>query len=279
MKTEVCVVDSEESDEGQRFIAAVDKVTMTEEGDLERVVFDCEGVDLSRIGSVELVSICFKRVKAMDVFLIDLGGKPDPGILKAVKELMETNMIVKIIHDCRMDCDALFHLHDIEVKNVHNTSCFHAIITGNQDKNLNDVLIYNGITPNAARDKSVYKRNPAFWATRPLTKHTTEWASFDVYKLFDLEVKQLERLEERQSQISVARAKSESNTTFARNMRVKTGLTVNSPGIFIGWHGSNLRRLQERTGTVLYQQGGRGTWFVYYSDDKDLAAVMRAMYN
>jgi exonuclease 3'-5' domain-containing protein 1 len=170
----------------------------------------------------------------MDVFLIDLGGKPDPGILKAVKELMETNMIVKIIHDCRMDCDALFHLHDIEVKNVHNTSCFHAIITGNQDKNLNDVLIYNGITPNAARDKSVYKRNPAFWATRPLTKHTTEWASFDVYKLFDLEVKQLERLEERQSQISVARAKSESNTTFARNMRVKTGLTVNSPGIFIG---------------------------------------------
>jgi hypothetical protein len=178
-----------------------------------------------------------------------------------------------------MDCDALFHLHDIEVKNVHDTSCFHAVITGNQDKNLNDVLIYNGITPNAARDKSVYKRNPAFWATRPLTKHMTEWASSDVDKLFDLEVKQLERLEERQSQISVARAKSESNTTFARNMRVKTGLTVNSPGIFIGRHGSNLRRLQERTGTLVYQQGGRGIWFVYYSADKDLAEVKRAMYD
>ena len=253
MKTEVCVVDSEESDEGQRFIADVEKVTMAEEGDLELVAVDCEGVDLSRIGSVELVSICFKSVKAMDVFLIDLGGKPDPGILKAVKALMETIMVVKIIHDCRMDCDALFHLHDIEMKNVHDTSCFHAVITGNQDKSLNDVLMHNGITINTVRDKSVYKRNPAFWATRPLTKHMIEWASSDVEKLFDIEVNQLERLEEHQSQIGVALAKSESNSTFARDMRVKTGLTVNRPGLFIGRGGSNLRSLQERTGTLVYQ--------------------------
>ena len=275
MNTEVCVVDSEESDEGQRFIAAVDKVTMAEEGDLERVVFDCEGVDLSRVGTVELVSICIKNVEAMDVFLIDLGRKPDPGILKAVKVLMETNTVVKIIHDCRMDCDALFHLHGIKVKNVHDTSCFHAVITGNQDKNLNYVLVYNDIAPNAARDKNVYKRNPAFWATRPLTEHMIEWASSDVNKLFDLELKQLERLEEPQT--SIARAKSESNTVVARDMRVETGLSVNEPGFFIGRGGSNLRSLQERTGTLVYQQ--RHTWFVYYNDDKALARVKRAMNN
>lgn len=68
MKTKVYVVDSEESDEDQRFIAAVDKVTMMKEGDIERVVFNCEGVYLSRVRSMGLVSICNKNVNALMYF-------------------------------------------------------------------------------------------------------------------------------------------------------------------------------------------------------------------
>mmetsp|Transcript_4427 Transcript_4427/g.6786 ORF Transcript_4427/g.6786 Transcript_4427/m.6786 type:complete len:272 (-) Transcript_4427:317-1132(-) len=270
----VYVVKSSESDEGQRFIAAVDGVALEKGGELERVTFDCEGVNLSRIGTVEIISICFK---AMDTFLVDMGGDPDPVIIKTVRELMENEMVVKIIHDCRMDCDALFHLHGIEVKNIHDTSCYHHVLTGAEDKNLNSVLMDNGISANTARDSNVYKINHAFWATRPLTKRMIEWASSDVDKLFELESKQLERLTERQKMEAIA--KSVKYGTYARDRKIVTGLKVNSPGCFIGRGGCNLRNLQKVTGTVIYQQKPMNTWFVYYEDDQGLARVKRSMNN
>lgn len=45
---------------------------------------------------------------------------------------------------------------------------------------------------NIERDRNVYKINPAFWATRPMTKYMIDWASGDVFSLFDLRIKQLE---------------------------------------------------------------------------------------
>jgi exonuclease 3'-5' domain-containing protein 1 len=169
------VVKSAESDAGSLFLAAVDQAMLSEAVELERVAFDCEGVNLSRVGSLEIISICFA---SKEVFLVDAGKKgADPAIMKAVKDLFENKKIVKIIHDCRMDSDALYHLHGIKLQNVHDTSCFHAQITGCSDPNLNDVLILNDIKENTIRDKSIYKSNPNFWATRPLTKQMIEWAS------------------------------------------------------------------------------------------------------
>lgn len=144
-----------------------------------RVAFDCEGVNLSRLGTLELVSLFFDDDSIMnhegveEVFLIDLSNDSDSTLRQervgALKKLFESEEVTKIIHDSRMDCDVLFHHHGINVVNLHDTSCFHGVITGCEDKNLNDVLSYNGIHENAARDKSVYKSNPRFWATRPLT--------------------------------------------------------------------------------------------------------------
>ena len=139
------VVKSANSDAGGLFIAAVDRVCISEDAEPERVAFDCEGVNLSRLGSVELsISVC---VSSMEVFLVDVGGT------KAVKELFEDAKVTKIIHDCRMDSDALFHFHDIKLNNVHDTSCFHAEITGSEDENLNNVLMHNGVEQNHTRDR------------------------------------------------------------------------------------------------------------------------------
>ena len=49
-------------------IAAVDEVMITDNAESKRIVFDCEGVDLGRNGSVELISICFSSKK---VFLVE----------------------------------------------------------------------------------------------------------------------------------------------------------------------------------------------------------------
>eukprot|EP00985_Skeletonema_marinoi_P027546 scaffold22825_cov73-Skeletonema_marinoi.AAC.1 len=104
-----------------------------------KVAFDCEGVNLSRLGTVEIVSICFS---ASQVYLVDFGKNKCPKIVEAVKKLFECSKLTKIIHDCRMDCDALYHNHGIMVNNVHDTSAFHDFIGYEKNKNLNDTLNY-----------------------------------------------------------------------------------------------------------------------------------------
>jgi exonuclease 3'-5' domain-containing protein 1 len=270
----VHVVRSANDDAGGLFIAAVDEVMLSDNTESKRVVFDCEGVDLSRIGSVELISICFL---SKEIFLVDVGkkgGEPDREIVKAVKDLFEDPTVTKIIHDCRMDSDTLFHHYCIDLQNVHDTSCFHHIITDNENKSLNDVLAFNGIKPNITRDKSIYRSQPRFWETRPLTNKMITWASSDVDRLFDVTEKQLDGISDNAKGIAIAR--SNANIKHARDMKVVNDLSVRRPGLFIGRGGTNLRNLQRHTNTLVYQHSG-GLWFAYYSSIDGLNKVKSAM--
>jgi hypothetical protein len=165
------------------------------------------------------------------------------------------------------------------VKNVHDTSCFHTVITGMEDKNLNDVLSYNDIQQNLTRDKDVYKRNPAFWATRPLLPTMILWASADVDELLRVASRQVDRLSGSSSQMEEAKIKSTEYTTDARDMKLERGLKVNGNiGHFIGRRGQNLRSLQKRTGTLIYSYSARKDyWFVFYKEQAGLEKVKRAM--
>jgi exonuclease 3'-5' domain-containing protein 1 len=270
----VHIVQSSESESGRLFIEVVAQSFERAQSGTERVAFDCEGINLSRIGTVELISICFS---SLTVFLIDFGGAPDRIIVQEVKRLFESNEIIKIIHDCRMDSDALFHRHGITLQHVHDTSVYHYVITGQQDKSLNDVLVYNRIEANEHRDKSVYQRNHKFWAHRPLSSTMIDWATSDVDKLIDLAQNQLNNLND--CTRLIAENKSNDYASSARSMHVATNLRVNKPGLFIGLRGSNIHSLQRRTRTIMYQERPKPTWFVYYPDDAALAAVRRAMNN
>ena len=81
------VNDDSDLEASQRFFAAVDQAVGTsdltvssERGTTVRVAFDCEGVNLSRVGTVELVSIFFEEPirEKCEVFLVDLNVKGDP---------------------------------------------------------------------------------------------------------------------------------------------------------------------------------------------------------
>jgi hypothetical protein len=55
----VIIVKTADSDEGGKFIAAVDKACLSEDAECETFVsFDCEGVNLSRLGTLEIISLC-----------------------------------------------------------------------------------------------------------------------------------------------------------------------------------------------------------------------------
>jgi hypothetical protein len=266
------IVDSAEEDQGKQFISLVEERCSSTDQDI-RVAFDCEGVNLSRIGSVEVVSICFS---ASEVYLIDFGKNKCTQIIKAVKDLFECPTVTKIIHDCRMDCDALYHHHGIEVINVHDTSVFHDFIGYGKMKNLNDTLSFYGITQNDERDKSVYRSNPNFWATRPLTEKMILWASSDVDKLFQLAEKQLNRISDTSK--SKAIEKSTDYARFTRSMKVETGLRVRGNiGRFVGRGGENIRSLERSTGCLMYQDRAKSTWFVYYSSVESLDKVKQRM--
>jgi exonuclease 3'-5' domain-containing protein 1 len=166
----VMVVKSADDESGKRFVSLVNSLCKSSGDENVNITFDCEGVNLSRLGSVEIVSICFS---ASEVYLVDFGKEKCSKIVEAVKELLESSKVTKIIHDCRMDCDALYHKHGIKVNNVHDTSAFHDFIGYATNKNLNDTLSYYGIRVNVERDKSVYRSNPNFWATRPVSLHAS----------------------------------------------------------------------------------------------------------
>lgn len=267
----VTVVKSADDESGNSFISLVNRLCSS--GDQNRVAFDCEGVNLCRLGSVEIVSIC---LSTSEVFLIDFGKDKCPKIVEAVKDLFECSTLTKIIHDCRMDCDALYHKHGIKVNNVHDTSAFHDFIGYEKNKNLNDTLSYYGIRVNVERDKSVYQSNPNFWATRPLTKKMIDWASSDVDKLFQLAERQLKRIPNALK--SSAIEKSANYATTTRDMKVCTGLVVRgNVGRFIGRGGANIRSLERETGCLVYQDREKNTWFVFYPNETSLNAVKRRM--
>ena len=89
----VRLVNGAESEDGKLFVAAVDEACLSEDDEPYRVAFDCEGVNLSRLGSVELISICFSK----DTYLVDVGGEaPDAEIVKAVKSTLPEPAVVPV---------------------------------------------------------------------------------------------------------------------------------------------------------------------------------------
>ena len=159
---------------------------------VDLVAVDCEGVNLSRFGSLTLVSV------ALDPFHIYLFDIIQPDIelqvaqLDILRGILESPVIVKLIHDCHQDSDALSTQQKIRLANVFDTSA--CILTLQKVKNislnikktkLNDSLKQYDcpVNPNRDAGSNIYKENHAFWAERPLTEFMIAYAS-GLEKLF-----------------------------------------------------------------------------------------------
>jgi len=207
------------------------------------IVFDSEGVDLCREGTISIVQLATRK----HCFVLDVQGKgaKDPMVIW-LRTVLEDERVTKIIHDCRMDSDALLHILSIRLTNVHDTTCWHSAITNDENKSLNNVLTHNGLQPNTHRDSSVYKNNHAFWAERPLTDCMLERAAGDVSTLFALYDKQLQTVESSpaaQKLRGKATTLSQAYVTFARSARVEW-ISVDKSHVksFIGEGGSSIHR-------------------------------------
>ena len=250
-------------------VAALDAVF----SDVNELATDAEGVDLSRKGDLSLVSIATRQhCYTFDILDCTL---QDP-MVHFLRKLLEDDSKTKIIHDCRMDSDALEHIAQIRLANVHDTSCFHTVLTDENEISLNNLLAYHKIEVNAVRDRNVYKENHAWWKVRPLTNKMIEWTSNDVLKLFGVY--------DLQKQLAVDMGKMpaclemcEKYRTFAVNARVAE-IHVKNVGRFMGDQSSNIKALRKRTNTCIYSIGPRhkNKFLVYYTDANSLQEVKKA---
>jgi hypothetical protein len=131
---------------------------------VKTVAIDAEGYNLSRDGSITLLTVA---LEGGICFVFDVMGKvKDDPLIIWLRTLLEDLSVVKVIHDCKMDADALlFHL-SIQLKHVHDSSVWHEVIFGEAERNLNDVLRANALPINSARHKDLYEANPRFWESR-----------------------------------------------------------------------------------------------------------------
>jgi exonuclease 3'-5' domain-containing protein 1 len=71
------------------------------------LALDCEGVDLGRSGEVCIIQLSTENL----CFIFDVHElTASCELVVALTTILEDENIIKIIHDCKMDSDALFHL-------------------------------------------------------------------------------------------------------------------------------------------------------------------------
>jgi hypothetical protein len=81
------------------------------------VVLDAEGVDLSREGAISIVQLATREHR----FIFDVLDKnADDSLVAWLRGILEDETVTKIIHDCRMDSDALLHHLQIRLSKVQS---------------------------------------------------------------------------------------------------------------------------------------------------------------
>ncbi len=164
------------------------------------IAYDCEGVRLSRTGKITLLQIAIPK----KIFLIDvmtIGGKEvftDGGL----KDIIESEEILKLAYDVRMDSDALFHQHDVVLKNVLDLQLLDIAIrraaggivehlpslskTVSRRLTNAEILVCEDLKK---RVKNMYTsvEDGDLWARRPLIDDARRYAALDAWLLMKLD--------------------------------------------------------------------------------------------
>jgi exonuclease 3'-5' domain-containing protein 1 len=220
------------------------------------ISFDAEGVNLSRIGPLTVISIGIEVSDGVHVFIFDMMNqtlKHDQ--LEVLKYILEDSSVLKIIHDCRQDSDALISQFNIRLASVFDTSIYHMNVEREERRaNLNTALNAFSCALNPHRDDTcnMYRLNPNFWAVRPLTASMVQYASKDVSSLFELREKILAKAALTMSphELSLVAAQSEQAVDEFCAMKCHQLVQVaqESKGRVIGKGGAGIARIMRTFG-------------------------------
>mmetsp|Transcript_11939 Transcript_11939/g.18818 ORF Transcript_11939/g.18818 Transcript_11939/m.18818 type:complete len:286 (-) Transcript_11939:73-930(-) len=214
------------------------------------LALDCEGKCLGRTGEISVIQLANAKGSCC---VFDVLGSPDPDVVGFLKAILEDENIIKIIHDCRADSDALYHHLGIRLAGVHDTQAWHCALQPQSFRlNLNNMLKNYNCATNNDRDTNVYKDDPAFWCKRPMSEAMVAWAAADVKVLHTLFEAQRSRTGKMQRNCKAA------CELYLREMRdaviEDVAIEKSMLGKLIGKGGANIKRISEETGAQLNVQ-------------------------
>lgn len=186
----------------------------------EPIAVDAEGVDLAREGKLCILQIqCQSRCFLVDVSALgaqaafgttfnmsgSIGGSSGShGTVMSLKALLENPRPLKIMFDCRTDCDALLHQCGVRINGVFDCQLADVLIRRQSNdsarfvsglgKCIDNYLSMTSHSRGFASRKLAtqqlfspeYGGNPLLWDTRPMSEQLLSYAAEDVQVLFPL---------------------------------------------------------------------------------------------
>jgi len=145
----------------------------------EAIGLDTEGVNLGfkKNGRLTLVQVSTADGK---IYIFDVLINPDLMTCDGgLRDLLQADNIIKVIHDYRMDTRQLSNEFGIIVNplSLHDTQRAHS---KSFRISYNKLCQLHKVPVNSLKDTINYRRYPAYWAKRPLTKSMINYAAADV---------------------------------------------------------------------------------------------------
>uniref|UniRef100_A0A8C9GVT8 3'-5' exonuclease domain-containing protein n=1 Tax=Piliocolobus tephrosceles TaxID=591936 RepID=A0A8C9GVT8_9PRIM len=174
---------------------------------------DIEGYKIGRYGIVSILQICLSDVYIFDLYKCDNNYL----IIKYIKNLLENEEIIKVLHDCREDCSILYNQYNIKLNNVFDCQVAYNLFLKKTKKEQYQIsyddLLYKYLFLNNNNKIYFHKCisiDPKIYLERPISKELMHYAIQDVLYLKPLMLALVDKLESVSKDISLMEKKEKS---------------------------------------------------------------------
>ncbi|EGC29725.1 hypothetical protein DICPUDRAFT_42473 [Dictyostelium purpureum] len=157
----------------------------------KQIGLDIEAVEMGKRGEMSLIQI--STPSNASVYLFDVLTLGDIIFKLGLKEVLESKVILKVVHDCRRDSEILYHKYQVLLTHVYDIQIAHAIILKKIDGNLpirrfgfNELThIYTSkeyskyCVDIKFKTKQLFDEDNKIWAKRPIPKLLLDYACLD----------------------------------------------------------------------------------------------------